>query len=533
MSESKFRENNNMKTPLPFDRRRIWLAVLSGLLMSAAFPKIGADWIAWFALVPFFLSLRTVDTTGEALRMGFFAGLAHYLTLVYWLAYTMNTYGNLPYVLSVPILFLFAFYLSLFWAAFSMVVYRTCHRPSSLLFSAPAAWVGLEFLRSVLFTGFPWQMVGHSLYKRQMLIQICDITGAYGLSGLIVLCNGAVLIGLLWVLGKDWQRHPVSGRSAILAAGAAIAVLSACAGYGIWRSDEIDRQMARLSRVRVAVVQGNIEQALKWDPAYQLTSIEKYIELSRTTRQSAPDLVVWPETATPFYFIAQARLTRKVIDGVRDIGTDFLFGSPTFTDTKEDHAYFNSAYLVLSDGTVAGRYDKAHLVPFGEYVPLKQWLPFLGKIVAQVGDFRSGMPGKVLPWEKGNIGVLICYEAIFPELSRAMATNGASILVNITNDAWYGRSSAPFQHFSMSVFRAVENRRSLVRAANTGISGFIDPVGRILQTTPLFEDAVIDQAIPVLDVSTIYTRWGDLFALGCLVLSLGLLSLSIIHRKRH
>ena len=215
---------------------RTGLAILSGLLLSAAFPKIGADWVAWFALVPFFLSLRLVDTAGEALRMGWFAGLAHYLSLVYWLAYTMNTYGNLPYVLSVPILFLFAFYLSLFWAAFSVVIYHTCNRPYSLLLSAPAAWVGLEFLRSVLFTGFPWEMIGHSLYKRQMLIQICDITGAYGLSGLIILCNGAILIGLLWGLGKEWRGHPVTGRSAILAAGTAIAVVSACAGYGSWRS---------------------------------------------------------------------------------------------------------------------------------------------------------------------------------------------------------------------------------------------------------------------------------------------------------
>jgi len=523
-----------MKRSLLLNPGRIGLALLSGLLLSVAFPKIGADWIVWFALVPFFLSLRGIGSSGEAFRLGLFAGLVHYLTLVYWLAYTMNTYGNLPYTLSVPILFLFACYLSLFWAAFSVVVHRTCQRPLFLLISASAAWVGLEFVRSVLFTGFPWEMIGQSLYRRPLLIQLCDVTGVYGLSGIIALCNGAIVIGLLWGLGRTWRGHPVSGRTVVAASLASIAALSACTGYGLWRSDEVLRQVSERPRVKVAVVQGNIDQAVKWDPAHQLSSIEKYLRLSAAARRLTPDLVVWPETATPFYFPAQARLTRKVIKGVRENGTDFLFGSPSYTATGgNERAYFNSAFLVLADGTVADRYDKAHLVPFGEYVPMKKWLPFLGKIVAQVGDFHSGTAGRTLSWEKGAIGVLICYEAIFPELSRAMAANGASILVNITNDAWYGRSSAPFQHFSMSVFRAVENRRSLVLAANTGISGFIDPLGRILETTPLFEDAVIGQSIPLVEHTTFYTRRGDVFAMACVVISLLFLSYSMIRRKQH
>jgi len=520
-----------MKEAIELNRGRIGLALLSGLLMSAAFPKIGVDWIAWISLVPLFLSLKDIRTIGKALRMGMFAGLAHYISLIYWLAYTMNTYGNLPYALGVPILFLFAFYLSLFWAAFTVMVHRTCHHPVFMLVSAPAAWVGLEFLRSVLFTGFPWGIVGHCLYRRQIFIQICDITGAYGLSGIIVLCNAAAFIGTLWLSGRNWRNNRVSGSSAMVAAVASLMALVMCIGYGIWRGGEMERQLADKPRVRAAVVQGNIAQSLKWDPSHQVQSIEKYLELSNAASRWAPDLVVWPETATPFYFGVQARLTHKVIDGVRDTGTDFLFGSPSYLVTGTDQAYFNSAYLVLSDGTVAGRYDKAHLVPFGEYVPLRKWLPFLGKIVAHVGDFRSGLPGKVLPWDRGDLGVLICYEVIFPELSRAMAGNGATILVNITNDAWYGHSSAPFQHFSMPVFRAVENRRSLVRAANTGISGFIDPVGRILETTPLFEDAVIAQSIPVFDRITIYTQWGDVFAWLCAVISLLFLFRSVVRRK--
>jgi apolipoprotein N-acyltransferase len=166
------------------------------------------------------------------------------------------------------------------------------------------------------------------------------------------------------------------------------------------------------------------------------------------------------------------------------------------------------------------KYDKTHLVPYGEYVPFKKWLPFLGKIVAQVGDFEAGTIGNTLPWKDHQIGVQICYEIIFPGLSRAMAKNNASLLINITNDAWFGKTSGPYQHFSMAVFRAVENRRSLARAANTGISGFIDPAGRILAATPLLEEAAVTRSIPLLKEKSIYTQTGDLFARGCMAIVL-------------
>ena len=177
--------------------------------------------------------------------------------------------------------------------------------------------------------------------------------------------------------------------------------------------------------------------------------------------------------------------------------------------------YYNSAFLVDPAGRIGPRYDKAHLVPFGEYVPLRRWLPFVGKLVAQVGDFEAGPPGQVVKWKDHRIAPLICYEAIFPALTRAAVRNGADLLVNLTNDAWYGRTSAPYQHLSLCVFRAVESRRSFVRAANTGISGFIDPTGRITSPTDLFVDAVVSHDVPALSVSSIYTRIGNLFVWLC------------------
>jgi apolipoprotein N-acyltransferase len=209
-----------------------------------------------------------------------------------------------------------------------------------------------------------------------------------------------------------------------------------------------------------------------------------------------------------------------VFEGIHRTAVDYLIGSPSFVRKDEVVRLFNSAYLINPQTKTMGKYDKTHLVPYGEYVPFKKWLPFLGKIVDQVGDFKAGAIGNTLQWRDQQIGVQICYEIIFPAYSRAMVRNNASLLVNITNDAWFGKTSGPYQHFSMTVFRAVENRRSLARAANTGISGFIDPVGRILATTPLLEEAAVTRSIPLLMEKTVYTRTGDLFARVCMAVVL-------------
>ena len=216
-----------------------------------------------------------------------------------------------------------------------------------------------------------------------------------------------------------------------------------------------------------------------------------------------------------------------MFEGIQQTTADYLIGSPSFVQSDDGVRYFNSAYLISPLTKNISKYDKTHLVPFGEYVPLKKWLPFLGKIVAQVGDFRGGLEGKTLRWKTEQVGVQICYEIIFPRLSRAMAKNNASLLINITNDAWFGKTSGPYQHFSMTVFRAVENRRALVRSANTGISGFIDPAGRVLASTSLLQDAALVQSVPFMKIKTVYTRIGDLFAQLCFALALIVVLLEI------
>jgi apolipoprotein N-acyltransferase len=511
-----------------------WLpAIISGLLMSAAFPKVGLSGLAWFALVPLLVALRDLSPK-EAFRTGMIAGLAHYLSLLYWVVFTMRTYGYLPWWQCVSLLVLLAAYLAVYPGLFALTLARFCRKPGQLVLFAPVFWVALEYVRSFLLTGFPWGIVGYSQFNRLHIIQISDMFGVYGISFLVVLFNAAVYVLLLFAAGKHWRGHPVDKRRVLQAIVLPLLLISFCLVYGKKRIGAIDDAMGSAFSPRVAVVQGNIDQARKWDPAFQISTTKKYVGLTLSAAARQLDLVVWPETATPFYFESSPKLTRLVTDSVRQTGVHLLVGSPSVQGTPGSHAYYNSAYMVAPDGRATGRYDKVHLVPFGEYVPLKQVLSFVGKMVAQVGDFSPGEKGRTLAWGEGNpsIGVQICFEIIFPGLSRSLVKNGAGMLVNLTNDAWFGESSAAYQHFSMAVLRAVENRRSLVRCANTGISGFVDPAGRIVARTALFEDAVVDRPVPVLSETTIYTRMGDLLPLVCLII-LGLLIAQTMYRGQY
>lgn len=514
-----------MKT-ISINTSNIILSISSGFLLTCSFPKIGLDWLVWFALVPLLISLKNSSLT-NSFRLGFFAGLAHYITLLYWLSHTMQTYGHLPVYLCISVLFLLASYLSLYFAFFSIIVKKLCAKPANCLFVIPCLWVSLEYIRNYLFSGFPWGLLGYSQFNRLHLIQISDIFGIYGVSFLIALANATIFLILLYITKSKWKEVRVNKRLAGGSISVFVLIICIVFIYGKWRIESIDNLISASKSLKITLVQGNIEQSIKWDPAFQTATTEKYVNLSLSAKKEKSDLVVWPETATPFYFLYDRPLSKKVQEGIHDTNTNFLIGSPSFVRRENTIEYYNSAYLISPDGRVCGKYNKAHLVPFGEYVPFKKWLPFIGKMVEAVGDFSTGQKGKIIKWNNYNLGLLICYEIIFPELSRTMAKNDAALLVNITNDAWYGRTSAPYQHFSMAIFRAIENRRSLIRAANTGISGFIDPVGRIIASTPLFQEKVITRSVPIIYKTSIYSDSGDLFAIACLV---AMLILLILHK---
>jgi apolipoprotein N-acyltransferase len=514
------------------DLKTTLTVIASGLLLTAAFPKIDLDGLAWVALVPLLWATKDISA-GEAFRQGLIFGIAHFLSLLYWLVPTMITYGHLPVYLSIAILFLFATILSGVFVAPLAYGFKLVGRtPMRALFLFPVFWAAAEFLRSFLFTGFPWALLGYSQYRRLHLIQILDIFGVYGLSGLIAFTNFALLLGCLAVTGKPWCGKPVGGRFAFGGIALAAAMVGLTWTYGEIRIPQIDRLAAVAPKARVAVIQGNIEQSQKWDPAFQRATIEKYLRLSLSTLADRPELIVWPESAAPFYFLVEVPPTRMVMRGIAEAATHFLIGAPAFEVRGEKADYYNSAYLVGPRAEVLGRYDKAHLVPYGEYTPFKEYLPFLGKIVEHVGDFQAGEAGKTLEWTGRKLGIQICYEIIFPELAREQVRNGATLLITITNDAWYGKTAGPYQHFSLAVLRAVENRRALARSANTGISGFIDPVGRPFDATALMEEAAVMRELPLLDTRTFYTRWGDVLAGACLMLAAASVVWAQMERRR-
>jgi apolipoprotein N-acyltransferase len=486
-------------------REKLLLAVLSGLLLTASFPPTYLSRIAWLAFIPLFKSLEGLSRK-QAFTAGFFFGLAHNLTLVYWVVFVMEHYGNLPMTTSLGILVLFAMYLALYPALFSVAFPFLSFRFSS--FGIAGLWVLFEFVRANVLTGFPWCLVGHSQYRDLPLIQIADVAGVYGISFMILLTN-ALLYRLLF-------QRPLKAVRMEFTVTLLLAALTFA--YGFHRLSETQDQG---QSIRVTIVQGNIDQSIKWNPSYQAETIRIYQSLSLSSRPFAPDLVVWPETAVPLFFQDGEDLALEVLETIRQSAAYFIFGSPAYGRHGDSFHYYNRAYLVSPEGEVIDAYDKVHLVPFGEYVPLKRYLPFVRRLVESAGDFKPGEKLAPLPLPGAGAGVLICYESIFPELARTMTRNGAELLVNLTNDAWYGMTSAPYQHFSMAVFRAVENRRPLVRAANTGFSAFIDARGAITQTTELFSEGVISRDLALERPHlTVYARFGDWFILALLTLTL-------------
>ncbi len=494
------------------------LPVLSGTLLVLSFPTYDLDFLAWIALAPLLIAIREKPWK-TAFGQGWLAGLVFFVGTLSWVINAMHQYGKIPFPVSVFVMLLLAGYCALFVALFAAIlVSLTDGRGLLRPWTAAALWVTLEWLRGYLFSGFPWALLGYSQYHALSLIQIADVTGVYGVSFLLVLVNALVarfVEALASRVGRGAKRIPFPWVTAVLAA----ALVAFVVDYGYWRLDPRNNPTNEHS-LHIGLVQPNIDQAQKWDVAFRRQAIDRYKKLTAQVVQEV-DLVVWPEAATPFFFDVETDYREELLRFVRERGVPLLFGSPALDSKSEGSPrLFNSAYLVSSTGTVLDRYDKVHLVPFGEYVPLKPVFFFLNKLVVGLGDFVPGSDPRVMSGPIGHLGVVICFEVIFPNLVRQFVDRGADYMVTITNDAWFGRTSAPYQHFAMVVFRAVENRVPFARAANTGISGFIDAEGHILRTTDIFVDGALSGEVRIGGTRTIYTAYGDLFTLGCAILTL-------------
>jgi apolipoprotein N-acyltransferase len=488
--------------------REYLLALLSGLALALSFPKADFSVLAWFAFVPLLLAIAK-KRPQAAFRLGFVCGLTAYGGILYWLNIVMTLYGNLPWLASFCLFLILAGYMAIYVGLTAMLVRKGEISGISTLLSFPFLWVGFEFLRSFLLTGFPWAILGYSQYRILPLIQIADITGVYGLSFLIVLANVVLLRIIKGAVMKGPSIYPAKSAALL------VALLLLTLGYGFMRLNSVEKG----APLKVALIQGNIPQDVKWDPAFQESTIAVYERLTRKACAGGVGLVVWPESAVPFYFQDDLKYASRIKRVAADVKSFLVTGSPAYDNEGGSIKYRNSAYLLSPSGEVLGRSDKVHLVPFGEYVPLSRLLPFVHKLVVGIGDFSPGAGTFPLSIDKGNLGVLVCFEGIFPELSRGYVRAGSRLLVNITNDAWYGRSSAPYQHLSMTVFRAVENRVPLVRAANTGITAIIDSRGHIRGMTQLFNETYLVGEVRMGEGDTVYTRYGDVFAWVSLALS--------------
>lgn len=495
-------------------------ALISGSLLVLCFPTIDLFLIAWAALVPFLLSLYG-KSPKQAFKAGMALGVPYFFGTLYWIYHSINYYGGIPFIGSIAIVFLLCLYLSLYTGIFAFlfsIAIKKTKLPALLI--APVFWVVLEFLRSYVFTGFPWSSIGYTQYKFLSVIQIADITGIYGVSFLVVAVNGALAdIFLIKRRTKDMPLFPLS-QTAIGFSILLLFIISTVI-YGQIRLGE-ERPGKRF---RASIIQGNIEQDKKWEPSYQNEVIRVYEELSLKAASSSPSLIVWPETAVPFFFNADKAYTQELIDFQSRLNTYLLFGSVLLKGKSDERTVLsNSAVLLGEAGRVSYIYDKIHLVPFGEYVPLQKLLFFIDKLVVGIGDYTRGDNYLRAKTPFGDFSTVICYEIIFPGLVRKFFSNGGDFMANITNDAWFGKTTGPYQHFSMAVFRAVENRKPLLRAANTGVSGFIDSSGRILSRTDLFQRIALTADLKTDAYRSFYSKYGDLFTYVCIIYSIILLA---------
>jgi len=487
--------------------------------MVLAFPRAGLHGLAWICMVPLIMVVLRRERPGTVAQ-GIIAGTVYHVGLIYWVVVSMNSYGGMPRPLAGLMLALFAVFLSAFvalplWCS-AFIQKRTGLR---LTLTLPVCWVAAEYVKSWILTGFPWELLGYSQFRNLRIIQIADITGVYGVSFLLIMGNCAAAAAL----------HALTRRRRIprLEPCCALVLSAASLCYGHIRVQEFHEPSG--TQFTALLVQPNIPQDLKWDPAHLDATMQRLFRLSTAPAQKHTDLTIWPESATPFFFQDEPVYQEHVVRAARHSGGWLVFGSPSFTHNSARPSYHNSAFLMNPDGEITARYDKLHLVPWGEYVPLKRLFPFITRMVTGIGDFTPGKGITLLRTGDTALAPLICYEIIFPNLTRTFVRLGGQCIVNITNDAWFGRTCAPYQHLSMAVLRAVENKRFLLRCANTGISAAIAPTGKIIAQTAVFTEASLQTTVSALDGLTVYSRFGDVFAAVCLAASVLLL---LIARRR-
>ncbi|MFQ5740609.1 MAG: apolipoprotein N-acyltransferase [Acidobacteriota bacterium] len=536
-------------------------SLLSGALLCLSFPRFSIFPLAWIALVPHLHFILRIPSWRRLLAGHFLLSLVYFGGTLYWIPRVLTTYGHLSTAAAAGVFLLMVLVMGLFLLPFSWLTRWVAARsPALALWAAPGFWLLTEFLRNYYMVGgFPWALLGYSQYPFQWLIQIADLSGVYLLSFLIVLGNCALArishtqstaepesstltalpgLGLLEVvhdygsggLGRNafsarrfrllattgWEKFGLVGLVELKKRRLAVVfgtLFLAANLYGVYRVHFWE--IPSTTPLKVSLVQANI--ALSGSREYYAKMYFKSLPAYyQKAAQEGAEWVIFAEAQNPFLFRADLPFTTFWQNQAREAGVGLLLNGSRLEAGSE--RYFNSAFLIDGRGETAYRYDKIHLVPFGEYLPYGRILGFAGPLVQEVGGFSPGLqtvqPGRV---KTTRFATLICYESIFPQLSRQFVRAGAMVLVNMTNDSWFGPTAAPEQHLQMATFRAVENRKPLLRCANSGYSAFISPLGRVRRRLGLFEEGMLTQQVAGNRYRSLYSRIGDGFNLSLIM----------------
>jgi apolipoprotein N-acyltransferase len=509
--------------PLPLERSlahfsvRLLLAALSGVLLAIAFPDYSIAWLAFVAVVPLLVALVHTRGAWESFLLGWISQSVAWLIMVPWVVRVMSYYGGLPYAMGVLIFCAMSLYLGLYGGVFALAVRLIAPRERFLRWLlVPLAWAAVEFARTRLLSGFPWNLLAASIVDYAPLIQIARAAGPYLLGCLILLPT----IVIAWLLT---QRSEAVTK--VIALGLVASVIFVWWGTGYvaerWRTTRDTGEQT----FTAALLQPNITQQMRWNESEALAIYRQMIGMTLEAAQHGANVVIWPESTVPFEYANTGFFRDSVESMSRDRGIDIILGTVA-EDPSNPNRVWNTAFLV-SGGRTTGRYDKIHLVPFGEYVPMRRMLFFAKKLVHAVGEFEFGTNDYPLRGMT-EYGPAICYEVVFPQITRTQVRHGAGVLVTITNDAWYDGTSAPRQHLNMARMRAVEDDRDLLRAATTGISAFVDRTGRVVEEIPMGREGIVYAKFATRHTETPYVRFGDWFAW----MAVALVLLAIAMRKR-
>lgn len=492
------------------------LALLSAALQILSFPSPGLYFICWIALAPLFVILidrRYSPTLMRCVLLAYISGVVWYAGTCYWIFHVMHSYGSLSQPIAAGILVLFCLYLGLYHAAFGLLLGLATRSRifanARALILAPFLWVAVELARAHI-TSFPWDLLGYAQVNNLPLTRVATFTGVYGLSFTIALVNSVLALGFLL---------PRERRMAV----ALIGILGAIAlesGSLVPYPEPHPDQVAAIVQENLPIMEDD------WSPTFYDLTISQLVQLSgkgasaAALRSSNPILIIWPESPAPF-FTSDQKFQRWLSALAQDSHAYLIVGSlgvgPRVGGKSE---MFNSAQLVLPDGNWGTRYDKIHLVPFGEFVPFRNLLSFAQSLTHDIGEFSRGNQRNVMQVNGHGVGTFICYESIFPNEVLRFARNGAELFVNISNDGWFGESGAPGQHLNMARLRAVENGRWLLRATNTGISASVSPLGQVVALAPRKTRSVLEAPYRFELGTTFYTRHGDWFARACAIISI-------------